>query len=271
MSSDNESPQTFGILTDTTRCTGCETCVDACKRTYGLARDRAWRWKGKIDDLSATRFTTIIRRPQSRFVRQQCRHCVTPACASACIVGALQKTDLGPVVYDSDRCMGCRYCMMACPYGIPRYSWEHQVPLVRKCILCYDRLKAGGQPACTQACPYDATTFGPRTELLAEARRRFAESPGRYFPREDPKIYGEREVGGTAVLYISDIDLSFLGWRPKLGDEPLPTLTWAALSKVPKLVIGVAGAMSLIYWTIGRRMKLQAEAAAADAERTGEP
>lgn len=257
---DNE--KVYAILTDTTLCTGCETCVHACKQTYGLGRDRAWRWKRKIDDLSSTRFTTIIRRPHNRFVRHQCRHCLDPACVSACIVGALQKTDIGPVIYDSKRCMGCRYCMMACPYGIPRYSWEQTVPLVRKCILCYDRIRTGGQPACTQACPYGATIFGTRAAMLAEARRRIAEHPGKYYPPDAPLIYGEREVGGVSVLYLSDIALDFLGWRPNLGDEPLPALTWAALSKVPPVVFGVAGAMSLVYWTIGRRMKLQAEAAA---------
>jgi formate dehydrogenase iron-sulfur subunit len=253
---------TFAILTDTTLCTGCETCVHACKATYGLGRDRAWRWKTKIDDLSSTRFTTIIRRPGNHYVRQQCRHCQSPACASACIVGALQKTDIGPVIYDEKRCMGCRYCMMACPYGIPRYSWEARVPLVRKCILCYDRIRAGGQPACTEACPYKATIFGPRDELIAEARRRIAQNPGKYYPREAPKIYGEHEVGGTSVLYLADISLDFLGWRPNLGDEPLPALTWAALAKVPPIVLGVAGLMSGVYWVIGRRMQLQAEAAA---------
>ncbi len=265
MSTTDRAATMFAILTDTTRCTGCETCVRACQETYGLpTTDRAWRWKQRIDDLSSNRFTTIIRRPGGKFVRHQCRHCLEPACASACIVGALRKTELGPVIYDERRCMGCRYCMMACPYGIPRYSWEARVPLVRKCIFCYDRLKRGGQPACTEACPYGATIFGPRDALLAEARRRFAAEPGRYFTppgRPGPEIYGEREVGGSCVLYISDIDLSFLGWRPNLGDEPLPALTWAALSKVPPVVFGVAAVMSGIYWVIGRRMKLQAEAA----------
>ena len=271
-----DNDKVFAILTDTTRCTGCETCVGACKETYHLGRDRAWRWKRHVDDLSSTRFCTIIRRPQGHFVRQQCRHCLDPACVSACIVGALQKTDIGPVIYDSKRCMGCRYCMMACPYGIPRYSWENNVPLVRKCILCYDRIKAGTgqQPACTAACPYGATIFGARAAMLAEARQRFAANPQKYFTKPgqtQPEIFGEHEVGGTSVLYISDIDLNeFLPWRPNLGDEPLPTLTWAALSKVPPIVFGVAGLMSAIYWVVGRRMKLQAEAAQAAAnERTG--
>ncbi|MBK9120243.1 MAG: 4Fe-4S dicluster domain-containing protein [Phycisphaerales bacterium] len=258
--------KTYAILTDTTRCVGCEACVGACVQTYQLGNDRAWRWKERIDDLSSSRFTTIIRRPGGRYVRQQCRHCVSPACASACIVGALEKTELGPVIYDARKCMGCRYCMMACPYGIPRYSWEEQVPLVRKCILCYDRLKEGLRPACTDACPYNATVFGTRADMLAEARRRIAAEPGRYFPKDDPTIFGEHEVGGTAVFYLSDIDLGqVLPWRPNLGNEPLPTLTWAALSKVPPIAGGVAVAMGAVYWIIGRRMKLQAEAQAAHA------
>lgn len=262
-----EDEKVVAILTDTTKCTGCETCVQACKQTYKLGRDRNYRWKGRIDDLSSTRFTTILRKPGNHFVRQQCRHCAEPACASACIVGALKKTELGPVVYDSYRCMGCRYCMMACPYGIPRYSWEETVPLVRKCIMCYDRVKDGKQPSCTAACPYNATVFGTRAEMIAEANRRFAENPGKYHTPdgdERPKLYGYDEVGGVCVLYISDISLDFLGWRPDLGTEPLPTLTWAALSKVPPVVVGMAGAMTAIYWLIGRRNRLAAEKAAAE-------
>jgi formate dehydrogenase iron-sulfur subunit len=99
--------------------------------------------------------------------------------------------------------------------------------------------------------------------MLAEARRRFAQNPGKYHPHDQPKIYGEHEVGGTSVLYISDISLDFLGWRPNLGDQPLPALTWAALVKVPPVVFGVAALMSGIYWVIGRRVQLQAEAAEA--------
>ena len=266
MNNEHDDTKTFAILTDVTLCTGCETCVHACKQTYHLGRDRAWRWKNKVDDLSSTRFTTIITRPGGHHVRQQCRHCLEPACASACLVGALHKQDIGPVTYDSNRCIGCRYCMMACPYGIPRYSWEQNVPYVRKCILCYDRIKEGKQPACTEACPYAATIFGTRAEMLAEARQRITDNPGKYYPADKPRIYGEHEVGGVSVLYLSDVSLEFLGWRPKLGDDPIPALTWGALSKVPPLALGVAAAMSGVYWIIGRRVKLQAEAAAAAAQ-----
>ena len=263
-----EDHERYAILTDTTLCTGCETCVQACKNTYSLGRDRNWRWKNKIDDLSSTRFTTIVRRPGSRFVRQQCRHCLEPACVSACIVGALQKTPEGPVVYDSGRCMGCRYCMMACPYGIPRYSWEDAVPLVRKCIMCHDRIVEGGQPACTEACPYGATIFGTRAEMIETAVERMAAHPGRYYTAPDhdePTLYGYDEVGGVSVLYLSDVSLDFLGWRPNLGTKALPALTWAALSKVPPTVFGVAAGMTAVYWIIGRRMRLQHERAAAEA------
>ncbi len=266
-----DNDKVFAILTDTTLCTGCETCVHACKQTYHLGRDRAWRWKESVDALSSTRFCTVLTRPGDHHVRQQCRHCLEPACVSACPVGALQKTDIGPVIYDSDRCMGCRYCMMACPFGIPRYKWESTVPLVRKCIMCYDRIKAGKQPACTQACPYGATIFGTRAEMLAEARRRIRENPGRYYPKDHPKIWGEHEVGGTSVLYLSDISLDFLAWKPNLGDKPVPALTWGALSKVPPVALGVAGLMAAIYWTIGRRIKLQAEAEAQAARESSRP
>lgn len=252
---------TFAILTDTTKCTGCEKCVAACKEENDLGRDRPRRWKNRIDDLSSTRFTTILRRPGGRFVRQQCRHCTDAACVSACIVGALQKTDEGPVIYDGDRCMGCRYCMVACPYGIPRYDWDKPVPYIRKCTMCYERIREGQQPACTEVCPEKATIFGTRAELLAVAHDRIAQNPDKYVD----KVFGEHEVGGSSVLYISDIPLGFLGSRPDLGDTPLPKLTWASLTKVPPVIVGMAAAMSGVYFIIGRRMRLQVQATAEEA------
>jgi formate dehydrogenase iron-sulfur subunit len=152
---------------------------------------------------------------------------------------------------------------MSCPYGIPRYDWETTVPYVRKCDMCFERLQVGKEPACTEACPEKATVFGTRDELLAEAHSRIAARPSRYQRR----VFGETEVGGTSVLYISDIPLDFLAWKPDLGDEPLPALTLAALTKVPPLLLGVAGLMGGIFWITGRRMKLEAEA----ADRSGAP
>jgi formate dehydrogenase iron-sulfur subunit len=256
----------YGILTDTTKCTGCEECVKGCKTENKLGEDKPRRWKRHIDDLSSTRYTTILQKPDMRFVRQFCRHCLEPACASACIVGALTRTPEGAVVYDGDKCMGCRYCMMACPFGIPRYDWEASVPFVRKCTLCHPRISKGKKPACVEACPHEATIFGPREELLQIAHDRLEKHPDRYVD----KVFGETEVGGTAILYISDIPLDFLAWKPGLDAEPLPDRTWAALSKVPPIVLGMGGLMAGIHWITARREAVKKEAAEAAATAEAE-
>jgi len=250
--------QSPAILVDTTRCTGCEECVHACKEKNGLGADRLRPGQQAVDGLSSTRFSTILREPGGHYVRQQCRHCLEPACVSACLVGAMRKTPEGPVVYDSELCMGCRYCLTACPYGIPRYEWDEAVPYVRKCDLCYDRLREGKQPACVEACPEKALLFGARNDLLAEAHRRIAARPDTYAPH----VWGESEVGGTSVLYVSDISLGFLGWGGNLGSDPLPPLSWASLHKVPPVVVGMASLMGGIHWVIRRRMQNAARNAA---------
>ena len=244
----------FAILTDVTKCIGCEECVAACKKINQTGVDEPWRWQDRIDDLSATRWTTIVKQPGNHYVRKQCRHCLEPACVSVCPVGAMKKTPEGPVIYDSKICLGCRYCMMSCPYGIPRYTWDQSVAYVRKCVMCYQKIQSGElkQPACTEACPKQATIFGDRNSLLVEAHKRIAENSGKYIN----KVWGEDEVGGTSVLYVSDIPLDFLGWKKDLGTESLPRHTWRALSKVPPLFVGVGAAMYGIYWIIERRQKL---------------
>jgi len=240
------------ILTDTTKCIGCLECVAACKKENRLEGDipRAW---DEDDGLSARNWTSVVEGSGHEYVRKQCRHCLEPACVSACPVGALHKTDIGAVVYDSDRCMGCRYCMMACPYGIPRYSWDAPVPYVRKCILCYSRIEQGRQPACTESCPAKATIFGDRDELLAEAHRRVAENPGKY----GSKVWGEKEAGGASVLMISNQDLSFLTGGRDLSPASLPSHTAAAMEAVPFVFTGVVATMAGVGWIIRRRMELE--------------
>lgn len=254
----------YSMLIDTTRCVGCEECVAACQQVNETGSEIAGHWSGGSSDLSATRYTTIVKKSHA-YVRRSCRHCLDAACVSACIVGALQQSPDGPVTYDKDKCMGCRYCMMACPFGIPRYEWESATPTIRKCIFCYEKIASGelAAPACVTECPENVTAFGTREEMLALAKARIQDNPGKYFKDH---IYGEDEVGGTAVLLISDIDLSFLGWQPELSKEPLPDLTWAALSKVPPVVIGVGAFATAAYWVIGRRMKMAHEAAQLIAE-----
>lgn len=251
------------ILTDTTKCIGCRLCVEACKKENHLPNDVPRRWD--LDDgLSARNWTSVIGRESDKFIRKQCRHCLEPACVASCPVGALHKTDVGAVVYDNNRCIGCRYCMMACPFGIPRYDWDQLVPYIRKCVLCYEtRLKYGRQPACTEVCPTQATVFGDRDELLSEAHRRLGASSPRYIK----KVWGESEVGGTSILYISDIDLDFLAYGEPLSDKPLPERTRMAMEAVPVTFAGMGLAMGGLHWIIGRRMKLQQQSADEDAEK----
>jgi formate dehydrogenase iron-sulfur subunit len=260
----------MSILTDVTKCIGCEKCVKACREQNHLPPDKPWRWQRNITDLSTSRWTTIERvkdEGEERFARRQCRHCLEPACVEACIVGALQKTPEGPVIYDRDICIGCRYCMIACPFEIPRYSWEDRVPYVQKCNLCYERVKnEGKQPACTEACPAEATIFGERDELLAEARKRLAAEPGKYIQ----KIWGEREVGGTSVLLISDVPLELTDLVSADRDEtPVPIRTFKILHHMPEVFVEMAVVMGGIYWVIERREKLAAERAAEAREEGG--
>jgi formate dehydrogenase iron-sulfur subunit len=256
--------RSFAILTDVTLCIGCEECVAACKRTNHTGEDDApWRWQGNAEALSSTRWTTIAR-THDRYVRVQCRHCLDPACAAACPVGALHTTESGAVAYDPDICMGCRYCMVACPFRLTRYEWDSPVPRVRKCILCYDALRSGelDQPACTAACPTEATIFGEREALLAEARRRIGAAPDRYIDH----IWGEHEVGGTSVLYISDVELTAAGWPKGLPGHAVPELATTVLDTVPATFLTVGAGMAGIHWVIRRRDKLAAESSPPSPE-----
>src|SRR3990172_2912936 len=181
-----------GILFDSTLCIGCGACYLAFKERNNLPQSAA---DFRKDNLSYLTYT-VVKQSHARFVRRLCMHCETPTCASVCPVAALQKTAAGPVVYHEDRCIGCRYCMVACPFGIPKYEWNKVLPRVRKCDLCADRLTKGLPTACAEACPTKATLFGNRSELIEEARRRLSVPPGRYVNH----IYGLEEVGGTSVL-----------------------------------------------------------------------
>jgi formate dehydrogenase iron-sulfur subunit len=236
------------ILFDVTRCIGCRACTQACKEAHGLTGT------GEETDLDAQTYTVLLDKGNDRYLRRMCMHCVDPSCASACPVGAFTKTELGPVTYDASRCLGCRYCMIACPFGVPRYEWSKPVPAIRKCDACIDRQKEGRLNACAEACPAEATVAGTREELLAEAHRRIAANPGQYHP----EVYGENEVGGTNVFILSPVPFEELGLRVGLGTEPLPNLTWQALSKVPAVVGLGCASLSAIYWITHRRQEVEA-------------
>jgi len=236
------------ILTDVTKCIGCFECVTACKTSHNLSNDVPRKWH-RNDGLSAQNWSSIVQRPDNHYVRKQCRHCLEPACVSVCPVAALITTNTGAIIYDPDKCIGCRYCMIACPFGIPRYDWEEPVPYIRKCDFCHDRTTRGLQPACTEACPNGATIFGERDELLSEAHRRIAAEPDKYLDT----VFGEHEMGGTAVLYISDIDLGFLSYPARRETPALPETTHLAMSAVPPTFIGMGALMGGLYWFCKRR------------------
>jgi len=245
----------YAILVDVTKCIGCEQCVAACIQVNGLDVHSAETDRATISDgLSANRFSTVLRVDDGRFARKSCMHCLEPSCVSACLVGGLTKTPEGPVVYDSDKCIGCRYCMMACPFHIPRYEWDKTSPFVKKCDMCFRRLQHGEQPACVEACPKQALIFGQRDDLLGQARDRIQSQREIYHQR----IWGEHEFGGTSVLYISDVDLDALGWPAQVA-VPIPSLTEPLIHKTPFIGLSVAAGLLSVNWIIQRRMKLAAE------------
>jgi len=250
------------MLIDTTKCIGCRACQVACKSWNNLPGEstrfsETWSNPRYLD---ADNYTRIIFRevatPEGdlrwHFISRRCMHCLTPACASACPVGALKKLPDGPVVYNDDTCIGCRYCMLACPYQVPRYQWTKLAPYVKKCDLCSERVTTGGQPACTEACPVQASVFGDRDQLIADAWERIR-SDSRYVPQ----IYGLQEAGGGSVLFVSDVEFEKLGFKPlPTGNQPLPTLTASALGDSPKVVIMGGTILSALYWITQRRREV---------------
>ncbi len=226
----------YGCLIDTTLCVGCRKCEQACNERHGLTKPEQ-----SFEELSVLEKErrpdehtyTVVNKyyPQSigaltwrkrpTYVKFQCMHCNDPSCVSACIVGALVKQPDGAVTYDADKCIGCRYCMVACPFQIPAYEYHNALtPEVRKCTFCFNYLKKGQLPACAQVCPREAITFGKQLDLLKLARWKMEQNPGKYTDH----IYGEHEVGGTSWLYLASEPFEKIGF-PKLGNAAPPRLT----------------------------------------------
>lgn len=254
------------FLIDTTKCTGCRGCQVACKQWNQLKGENTKFFSGEgyqnpplMSEYTFTRvkFKDYQKDGQNEFAfyKEMCMHCNEPACASVCPVGAFKKTAEGPVVYDAGRCIGCRFCMIACPFGIPKYEWSKAFPLVRKCTGCYSRIKEGMQPACVTACP-TAITYGNRSDMIKEAEKRLKNRPERY----QQTIYGKDEAGGTSVLYLTQQPLDELGFKP-VTQRALPSYTWQALRLVPGIFLTVGGGLSLLSWFTHRTERIRREEA----------
>jgi len=255
-----------GVLFDAALCVGCRSCEAACNKVNTLPKpDQPFTDKTVLDHrrrTTAKAYTVVNKYPnpgsqkETIFRKMQCNHCLEPACASVCFVKAFRKTKEGPVVYDPSVCVGCRYCMIACPFEIPAYEYNNAFsPRVMKCTMCYPRIIEGKLPGCVESCPTEALTFGRRTDLLAIARERLRNHPHQYVQH----IYGEHEMGGTNWLYLSSVPFSQLGMREDLGITPAPQLTAGALSGVP-IVAGLWPVLLLgIYAMTQRKEKIHNE------------
>ena len=226
----DESPS---VLVDTTLCVGCRACEAACSEANkNPAPPEGDAVLEKKRDTSEQAFTVVNKIPDvpNRFAKKQCMHCLAPACASACPVRAMDKKPEGPVTYDPSNCLGCRYCMIACPFDIPKYEYDSNAPRVRKCQFCAERQHAGLKPACAEVCPSGALTFGHRGDMLELAKTRIYTNPDRYVHH----VYGEHEAGGTSWLYIGDFKLEKLALRAGgVPDKEVPELVAGALGAPP--------------------------------------
>jgi formate dehydrogenase iron-sulfur subunit len=244
------------MLIDINLCIGCEACSEACREVNHLPKDGP-------KELCADTYEVVNQFGPDQYVRRQCMHCVDPACVSVCPVGALEKDEAtGAVTWVGSKCLGCRYCMMSCPFNIPRYEWTSPNPEVRKCVFCLERQKKGQIPACAEACPTGATKFGDRDALIKEGWERIQAEPDKYVQH----LYGQTEVGGTTFLYASPVPFEKLGLPATLPTEQMPEYTWKVLSQIPNVVLLGGVFLGGMKWLTSRKneiLKIESQPKAA--------
>jgi Fe-S-cluster-containing dehydrogenase component len=255
--------QSLCVLHDITLCIGCRSCETGCNKVNELpppavpftdlsVLDKKRRTTAKTYTV-VNKYLASGQEKKPIFFKTQCNHCLEPACASACFVRAFTKTKEGSVTYDSSVCVGCRYCMIACPFEIPTYEYDEPLtPRIMKCTLCHPRIVQGLLPGCVEACPTEALSFGKREDMIKLARERINKYPGRYVDH----IYGEHEMGGTNWLYLSGIPFGAVGMREDLGITPAPELTSGALATVPMVAALWPALLTGIYAISKRREKM---------------
>ena len=225
-----------GILYDSTRCLGCQTCEISCAEANGLPEPVGTIEAGvvrKIDEAHRTVVNSFNTSKGEIFVKKQCMHCNEPACTAACLTQAMYKTREGAVIWRGDKCMGCRYCMVSCPFDIPKFEYHSSNPKIEKCNMCFGRISEGKIPACAENCPGEALMFGKRRDLIKEARKRINDNPDLYYDH----IYGEHEAGGTGFLYLSAVPFEELGFSVSLQTESYPALSRGFLYSVPAIFV----------------------------------
>ncbi|TEB05218.1 Formate dehydrogenase, nitrate-inducible, iron-sulfur subunit [Pelotomaculum schinkii] len=262
------------VLVDITRCIGCRSCMVSCKSWNDLPAEPSefsnnWDSPGKLSADTWTNVSSYVLEEGDqlkwRFVKRQCMHCNEPACESACFTHSFVKTKEGAVIYkptelNEDYCVGCRYCMIACPFDVPGFQWDKALPYVQKCRFCYDRTKEEGlEPACVTACLTGALTYGERDEMLALAQDRMSKDP-RYIKH----IYGEKEYGGTSWLYISDVPFDQIGFKTEVFNRPvtqrsIPSLTWDVLKWTPYIFVGWGALLTAMRAYTKRRAEVHNE------------
>lgn len=226
----------YGILYDSTLCGGCQGCEIVCAEKYGFPFPEDVPLPGVKRDTNEKQRVAINCYQTSRgemYTRKSCNHCNSPACASACLTKAMYKTEEGPVIWREEKCMGCRSCMVACPFDIPKFEYNSANPKIQKCRMCFELLKEGQKPVCVENCPAEALVCGKRRDLLEIARTRIYTEPEKYYH----KIYGENEVGGTGLLYLSAVPFEELGFRTDLGVTAYPEYNKTFLYSVPAVLI----------------------------------
>jgi Fe-S-cluster-containing dehydrogenase component len=268
-------PDAVGMLYDNTLCTGCKACMAACSQANGLPPDTLasgglWQMP---EDLSA-RTKNIIKLYKEpggsgfAFVKRQCMHCLDPACVTGCPFEALVKDRFGAVTWRGSRCIGCRYCEVACPFEVPKFEWDRWNPRIVKCEFCLEqRLEKDQQPACTAVCPTGAVIFGRRADLLARAKSRIAAAPGRYF---EDRVYGEHEAGGTQVLYLSKVPFEAIG-LPRLAPTSIGHYGTQVTSVIYKWLSGPALVAVVLGAAIRRNWNRHEAERREREERTGLP